>query len=99
MFRLATVIGDVVVSTVGDYRPKYMHGKRDRIGWNRTYETMVFRFGKRCAEKDCMCGAPEIDPREIDSGAYNDGGAATAGHMALCRKWAELDGKVHDAAD
>lgn len=42
-FHRATFIDDILVSTVGDYRPVSGSGKRDEIGVGRFYETMVFR--------------------------------------------------------
>lgn len=62
----------------------------EEIGYNRTYETMVFELnGKVCESKECQCGLPEIIPSELDTMGYNDGGAATKGHMAMCHKWAK----------
>lgn len=63
----------------------------EEIGHERTFETMVFRAGAPCAEPDCGCGMPRLDPpSELDSGYYNDAGAATRGHYALCEKWAAI---------
>lgn len=59
------------------------------IGWDRTFETMVFLAGKICAEKGCACGLPTIEGSELDFAGYNEAGAAAAGHLRLCRKWAE----------
>lgn len=60
------------------------------IGYNRKFETMVFRAGKRCAAKGCKCGIPSISGSELDADSYNDAGSATKGHMKLCRKYAAL---------
>lgn len=57
------------------------------IGYNRTYETMVFRAGKVCNRKGCKCGMPLINGSELDSEPYNDTKSATEGHMKMCRKW------------
>lgn len=55
------------------------------IGCGRKYETMVFRTdGGACG---CGCGLPTVSFSEIDSDGYNDAGAATAGHMAMCAKF------------
>lgn len=92
-FHLATTIGDVVVSTVGAYYPPVSDGQEE-IGLDRTYETMVFGTDRIC---DCGCGVAEIDVSvELDFAPYNDPKSAREGHMALCEKWAALDGRVPD---
>jgi hypothetical protein len=117
-FHLCTQIGDVLVSTVGEYFPEdqvreinaisrgvTLEGRGDErradyirkigfeeIGYGRIYETMVFRTtGDVCHESGCGCGLPTIIPSELDFEGYNTAGAATLGHMALCRKWAAAD--------
>lgn len=115
-FHLATLVGDFMVSTVGEYIPDapvreilaesrgiVLEGKGDyrraswmkqagveQIGFNRTYETMVFRvrLGDVCEVADCMCGLPQIEPTELDMDGYNSAGDAQAGHYAMCEKWA-----------
>jgi hypothetical protein len=105
---MATLVGDVLVSTVGMYVPPHRTGGSERaeaewlqknpngeeIGYGRTYETMTFKTtGKFCT---CGCGIPLIIPSELDSDVYNDAGAAQAGHMAMCRKVAaELADRPH----
>ena len=63
----------------------------EEIGYNRTFETMVFRAGKRCHAKGCNCGQPRIaEPfEELDMDGYNDAKSAQQGHMELCEKWAK----------
>jgi hypothetical protein len=69
----------------------------DTIGCDRTYETMVFRAGKRCERKECGCGLPELASSELDFGSYNDVKAATEGHHALVAKWSALtEEPAHD---
>jgi hypothetical protein len=87
-FHMATLIGGVVVSTVGDYKPQHRGGKQDKIGCDRTYETMVFPAEP---DPDCGCAQP-TDLGELDMEGYNSHPDAIAGHMAMCVKWAELDG-------
>ncbi len=60
----------------------------EEIGYQRLYETMVFRAGKPCTDPKCNCGLPAIDGSELDFAGYNGARAATEGHLALCRKWA-----------
>lgn len=59
------------------------------IGCGRKYETMVFVAGKPCDADGCNCGLPSITGSELDMAGYNDAGAATAGHLAMCKKWAQ----------
>lgn len=59
----------------------------EEIGYERTYETMVFKAGKPCRSKDCGCGLPAINGNELDFTAYHDAGSATAGHRRLVAKW------------
>ena len=58
------------------------------IGYARKYETMVFRAGKPCNGKECGCGLPEIDGRELDTLAANDAKTASRNHRILCKKYA-----------
>ena len=60
------------------------------IGCDRKYETMVFEAGAPCKAKGCGCGLPVISGSELGCGVYNDAGAATKGHMALCDKYARI---------
>lgn len=85
-FHIATRIGDVLVSTVGEYYPRPTDEKPTTIGVNRLYETMVFRVnGERSCE--CGCGLPLHDGLEVDFAAYNDPKDANAGHEAMCAKY------------
>ena len=101
-FHLCTEIGEYVVSTVGklvypsdsgsesqehDFLTKHPNGRE--IGWSRFYETMVFRFNKRCDAPECMCGAPLIDPTDLDFEGYYTPAEANAGHLRMCERWAE----------
>lgn len=60
----------------------------DEIGYQRKYETMVFKAGPPCNRKDCGCGVPSIDGGEIDLQSYGTAKHARDGHLELCRKWA-----------
>ena len=87
-FHLATVIGEHMVSTVGDYYPASLDGPVD-IGCNRKFETMVFALtGTVCESSDCECELPDINPQELDMRGYQTAGDAAAGHMAICMEWA-----------
>jgi hypothetical protein len=61
----------------------------ETVGYDWTYETMVFKAGKPCSDKECNYGLPNIEGSELDFSPYNDAGAATRGHLAMCRKWAK----------
>jgi hypothetical protein len=92
-FHIATRIGEVVVSTVGEYRPqaltKFSDPNKDtEIGYGRTFETMVFRVNGECK---CGCGVPSHDGRELDVSVYQNPKDANAGHEAMCAKWEDAD--------
>jgi hypothetical protein len=98
-WHMATVIGTVLVSSVGElWAPKGTPPSmvvRDglmEIGWKRLYETMVFRVDPSnvCAVPGCGCGAPiPITRIELDAASANTRSEARAAHMAMCAKWAE----------
>jgi len=77
------------------------------IGYGRTYESMVFRTtGEVCHASGCGCGLPSINGSELDMRGYTTAGAATLGHLELCRQFARaaavdaLDpSSVADSAD
>ena len=60
----------------------------ETIGADRLFETMVFKAGKPCKAKGCACGLPETNGCDLDFAGYNTVGEATAGHIAMCQKWA-----------
>jgi hypothetical protein len=59
------------------------------IGFNRKYETMIFRVTGHCNSPECGCGLPMIDGDEQDCEGYNTAKDATEGHIRMCLKWAE----------
>lgn len=61
----------------------------EKIGFNRTYETMVFEAGAPCVAKDCGCGQPAINGDELEAAAYNNRAAATKGHYEICLKYSQ----------
>ena len=61
----------------------------EEIGYDRTFETMVFKTGKACNAKECGCKLPEIYGSERDFSAYQTAVEATKGHMKLCLKWSK----------
>jgi hypothetical protein len=92
-FGLTDVVNGYVISSVGDYRPALFGiAVRERIGYNRYYETMVFRdSGKRCAEDGCACGRPLIDDySELGFDGYMTEAQARDGHAAMLAKYAAM---------
>ena len=111
-FHLATQVGDFLVSTVGQLvHPKDSKGGEQadalylvenpngaEIGYNRFYETMVFKAGPPCDAEGCNCGLPiPSDHGELDFEGYNDPGAATLGHRAMCLRAAKGEIQVRTA--
>lgn len=88
LFHLHTHIGKYCVSTIGEYHPRSAghRGMEEptEIGCDRIYETMVFELGED--------GKPE-SWSEIDMHGYSERSEAAAGHMKMCRKYAEEAGK------
>lgn len=91
LFRMATYIpaSNVIVSTVGDYRPFKGEGPTD-IGYDRKYETFVFKAKKGCCSSP-DCGNPYsiVSGLEIDSLSANTGEEANLNHYKMCAKWAK----------
>lgn len=81
---------NVVLEGIGDARrADYMRKiGYDQVGCDRKFETMVFKTSGKCKAKGCGCGLPRIIPSELDFLGYNDRKSANAGHMKLCKKWA-----------
>lgn len=101
-FHLATEIGRILVSTVGEYYPpvhlddsgNVVYSPPDMpqtIGWNRLYETMVCLIDPltRCHEKGCECLMPEITAYELHMEAANARGEAARNHLKTCYLWAD----------
>ena len=96
-FHLCTRVGDVLVSTVGDYRPRHKWkgdrpGDRTEIGIGRMFETYVFQImeGKGCA-CGCGCGIPKFNLSEIESKGCNEQPTANQNHLTMCIKYAESE--------
>lgn len=87
-FRLATCVGNYIVSTVGEFEPNGLSEKADYkdIGIDSKYETIVFKS----TESDHACCPKKITPEEIDDRFYNDPGSAYKGHLELCEKYSKL---------
>lgn len=102
-FHLCTLVGDTLVSTVGEYvHPRHgagseqteamwllENGPGEDIGPNRKYETMTFKAGAPCDADGCKCGIPRHSGTDLDFDGYNDAGSATEGHHVMCMRVAE----------
>jgi hypothetical protein len=101
-FHLLTVVGDYLVSTIGEYvHPSHSgggerneaewlkdHWPGEEVGCGRKYETMVFHAGEPCTAEGCECGEIGFGSGdELEMLGYNTRKDATAGHMELCLKW------------
>ena len=99
-FRMSTKIGDIVVSTVGDYKPNRHHPddllrklgikpkdryKSEMIGCDRYYETMTFKS----TDANCECCDWQADTGagELDwYKGYDTAREARKGHLEICEE-------------
>ena len=95
-FRLCTQVGNVLVSTVGDLH----YGKSDErktLGANEDsfFETYIFAVigGGVCKDPTCLCGMPDVNFSEIEGHRTATAQAATAMHMKMCNKYANIRSK------
>ena len=64
----------------------------EEIGYNRTFETMVFKAGPPCTADGCECGQPTLESgMELDAAPANTAGEATRNHLRLCEEWAQKE--------
>jgi hypothetical protein len=85
-FRLATVVGDRLISTVGDYHLCGSEGMT-AVGAevDSFFETMVFPVEGNAA---CGCCPHVTDWCGIEMRRYADAIGAERGHVETCRKYA-----------
>lgn len=88
-FKLNTIVGKgkrkYIVSTVGEMLITLGNDEKyDDIGFNRKYETMVFRAKK---SKYTCCPYVAVVSIQKDFKGYNSAEEATKGHFDLCLKW------------
>lgn len=86
-FRMATKVGDLVVSTVGEYYPpdrEYPEDDPETIGAERYFETFVFPAKE--AQCDCCDWAAATSAGEIKTRGYKTAQEARQGHMEVCRE-------------
>jgi hypothetical protein len=94
-FHLNTKIGNVIISTVGEYHP-HNSNKPQEIGCDRFYETMVFPAEKE--QCNCGCGMYRVNVNrgELDFKAYDNADSANKGHIKMCIKWAKMEGNNYE---
>jgi len=85
-FVMHTLVdGAWVVSTVGDYYPQGEEGGRQGVGYNRLFETFVF---KAAEGKFHDCGCPVIaDLSEVETAPANDPATARENHLGMVRRY------------
>lgn len=88
VFHLCTIVGNVVISTLGEYYPHGVSQKKLPIGLDREqyFESAVFGCE---GMKECGCCANIDYHDQRVQRYYKTGSEATKGHMELCKKWAK----------
>jgi len=81
-FHITTLVGNIVVSTVGEFYEKPNDARPTEIGLGRLYETMAFKQTGMCS---CGCGLPTVSGLELLCEGYNHAEAANRGHLKICR--------------
>lgn len=81
-FHLSTLVGTVLVSTVGDYTPDGETPTPLGID-GRLFETHVFR----CDGIDANGDPKVLDWTAIDGVGYRRSRLAEEGHYEVCRRW------------
>lgn len=107
-FHLLTVIGEKMISTVGEYIPTDFakDGILDEMRWLQKnfpgdkvnlddfYETMVFKVTGRCDAAECGgCKTPQYVGKCLNKNGYQTRKAAQDGHMRMCMKYAVSEGR------
>lgn len=61
----------------------------EEIGYDRKYETMVFKAVK-CKPNECLaCKWRQASGSDVDMVGYQTPSEASAGHLRMCQKWAK----------
>lgn len=88
-----TYVNGFIVSTVGEYRPS---GKTVEIGFERFYETMVFKAKK--SDVSC-CKYVQSSGRNIDFAGYKTELDAEFGHYRMVFKYEKKRSKKKEASN
>lgn len=89
-FRLATKVGNYIISTVGDLHYEHEKDRRRTLGSgdDSFFETYVFKAGARCGPP-CGCNEARLaDACEIEGIRTPTAKKARETHMKLCKKYA-----------
>ncbi len=84
LWWMCTRVGDIIISSIGDWRPDGRDGKSMPIGSGveSLFETYVFRASG--------ASGTEHDGSEIEGQRYPSYEAAETVHMEMCRKYAAM---------
>jgi len=83
-FHLHTHVGNVCISTVGEFYVNHRDDEPETVGHDRLYETMVFPL----VDGDSDWG------NSLETKPYNDRDAANDGHIAACEAYAMKGGEA-----
>lgn len=86
-FVLATYVGGYIISTVGELLVRPEDKEYGNVGFNRKYETMVFKSEK--SEEKCCPFTIKVEDN-VQTEGYNTAEEARKGHMKLCNKWSKV---------
>ena len=90
-FRMCTVVGNHMISTVGDMRLE-KDGSMEALGAGEDsfFETYVFSDIKRCDAAGCTCGGQPVLTKacEIDGERNATAEEARKSHYRYCHKYA-----------
>lgn len=89
LFQLATRVGDFIISSVGDWRPKGNQTPCEPLGLERWsfYETYVFP----ASDYEQPCGCWDLGSlAEIEGKRFKTGREAQDAHRTMCYKYAAL---------
>lgn len=92
-FRLDTYVNGYIISTKGEYIPKISDGEFksqfQEVGYDRLYETMVFKAMKRKGKENQCCPWEIADHGELMMRPYNDAVSAFKGHYDICEEYSK----------
>ena len=89
LFIITTQVGNYLISSVGDYRPKGCYEKQEIVGGGKLFETMVFMTTEnKCELSYCNCNMPEVVKwTPIDTIYANTAGEAQNNHEKMIKKY------------
>jgi hypothetical protein len=69
----------------------------EQVGFDRKYETMVFKAGEPCNDPECGCGLPTISGCEIRARGSSAAGEAARFHFEFCEAVAK--GEIYEEVE